>query len=442
MAANHKRKNTGPADDHACPKKQKPAERLPQFLLPSLALKDVRGCVEFVHEELLKNMMLTCAICHEILDDPVVTKCNHPFCRDCLQRSLRHADKCPTCRTDIQQPSDYKANPILMSQIQQLTLVKCCSAEMMSMDQKVPANPKCTWKNGTLEALLVHLPLHCEDVVGRCYACNEAVIQNQWNKHASDLCIYRLIECVHCRRPVPWISREEHEHKQCLEAKTQCPLGCAILRKEERQHIRTCPQEKIDCPLKCTQSILRGELPKHLQDSTFFGIHFSQLAMQYIEKAAENVAKEEDKAEGKEHPGIFVCTSEGVHDDNTMVNILRDRDDDGYYERAARILATTDSGLWYKVRLFPLSKAELQDDKCNKDFSVHSINLIPFDAKTCALPTDAEVIASPHYDCIRNLFSAREGNTGYQWLPIASTAHWTCCNSPDLKSPGCHTCGK
>ena len=45
---------------------------------------------------------LTCAVCFEVLREPVVIKgaqaCTHSFCRECLVGSLDNARRCPTCR--------------------------------------------------------------------------------------------------------------------------------------------------------------------------------------------------------------------------------------------------------------------------------------------------------------------------------------------------------
>ena len=49
-----------------------------------------------------------CAICMEVITDPVTTECNHTFCGGCILPVLAHGDvrarKCPLCR---------RANPSL-----------------------------------------------------------------------------------------------------------------------------------------------------------------------------------------------------------------------------------------------------------------------------------------------------------------------------------------
>jgi hypothetical protein len=50
-----------------------------------------------------------CAICMDIIQNPLMTPCNHWFCRDCMTDALRHSNSCPLCRhrmsiKDIRKP--------------------------------------------------------------------------------------------------------------------------------------------------------------------------------------------------------------------------------------------------------------------------------------------------------------------------------------------------
>jgi hypothetical protein len=44
---------------------------------------------------------LTCSICLNIVSDPVLTKCSHSFCKECLTRWLYSRSQCPMCRKPI-----------------------------------------------------------------------------------------------------------------------------------------------------------------------------------------------------------------------------------------------------------------------------------------------------------------------------------------------------
>ncbi|XP_020796079.1 zinc-binding protein A33-like [Boleophthalmus pectinirostris] len=41
---------------------------------------------------------LTCSVCKNIFNDPVLLPCSHSFCRECAQRSWKFNKKCPACR--------------------------------------------------------------------------------------------------------------------------------------------------------------------------------------------------------------------------------------------------------------------------------------------------------------------------------------------------------
>eukprot|EP01103_Thecamoeba_quadrilineata_P003154 TRINITY_DN12964_c0_g1_i1.p1 TRINITY_DN12964_c0_g1~~TRINITY_DN12964_c0_g1_i1.p1 ORF type:complete len:533 (-),score=105.10 TRINITY_DN12964_c0_g1_i1:110-1708(-) len=41
---------------------------------------------------------LDCTLCLRLLYDPITTPCGHTFCRECLERSLDRATRCPLCR--------------------------------------------------------------------------------------------------------------------------------------------------------------------------------------------------------------------------------------------------------------------------------------------------------------------------------------------------------
>ena len=43
-----------------------------------------------------------CSVCLDAFEDPVVTACDHVFCRACILKSLHQAGKtCPICREGV-----------------------------------------------------------------------------------------------------------------------------------------------------------------------------------------------------------------------------------------------------------------------------------------------------------------------------------------------------
>jgi len=44
---------------------------------------------------------LRCVICTDLFEQPVVTPCNHTFCRDCIEHHLRNSPTCPLCKAHV-----------------------------------------------------------------------------------------------------------------------------------------------------------------------------------------------------------------------------------------------------------------------------------------------------------------------------------------------------
>eukprot|EP00658_Telonema_sp_P-2_P030608 TRINITY_DN23087_c0_g1_i4.p1 TRINITY_DN23087_c0_g1~~TRINITY_DN23087_c0_g1_i4.p1 ORF type:complete len:203 (+),score=53.16 TRINITY_DN23087_c0_g1_i4:103-711(+) len=59
----------------------------------------------------------SCAVCLQLLYQPVSTACGHNFCRGCLRRLTNSQNsfktQCPLCRASISVPSGYKPNKLL-----------------------------------------------------------------------------------------------------------------------------------------------------------------------------------------------------------------------------------------------------------------------------------------------------------------------------------------
>ncbi|XP_059215134.1 nuclear factor 7, brain-like [Centropristis striata] len=71
---------------------------------------------------------LRCPVCQDIFKDPVLLKCSHSFCRDCLQRWWREkqAKDCPVCKT-----TSSKRKPP-----SNLALKNLCESFLLERDQR------------------------------------------------------------------------------------------------------------------------------------------------------------------------------------------------------------------------------------------------------------------------------------------------------------------
>ena len=56
--------------------------------------------------------VMSCAVCLELLHDPVSAPCGHSFCKACFEKwrtgTKANCDKCPTCREPL--PETLKIN--------------------------------------------------------------------------------------------------------------------------------------------------------------------------------------------------------------------------------------------------------------------------------------------------------------------------------------------
>ena len=50
------------------------------------------------HKDGYMEQVMMCTLCQELPLDPVVTPCNHMFCRDCIHEALHHRSECPNDR--------------------------------------------------------------------------------------------------------------------------------------------------------------------------------------------------------------------------------------------------------------------------------------------------------------------------------------------------------
>ena len=50
------------------------------------------------HKDGYMEQVMICTLCQELPLDPVVTPCNHMFCRDCIREALHHRSECPNDR--------------------------------------------------------------------------------------------------------------------------------------------------------------------------------------------------------------------------------------------------------------------------------------------------------------------------------------------------------
>jgi Zinc finger, C3HC4 type (RING finger) len=76
--------------------------------------------------------MLTCTLCHELaMEEPVMTPCDHVFCRSCISQALEHKRECPNDRKELY-VHQLQPLPGILRRIWEQVGVKC-------------PDPDCAW---------------------------------------------------------------------------------------------------------------------------------------------------------------------------------------------------------------------------------------------------------------------------------------------------------
>lgn len=125
-----------------------------------------------VSPEQLRNVedtTLVCLICTQVVHNPVVTRCTHLFCYDCMKSWVETSSKakalesvaCPTCNEQLNEndvsclSEDSTAAHGLLWRLYQDQIVKC------AYHHEVDSGGKCSWQ-GKFKAYPQHVLLECE----------------------------------------------------------------------------------------------------------------------------------------------------------------------------------------------------------------------------------------------------------------------------------------
>lgn len=68
-----------------------------------------------------------CAICLELLCEPLQLPCTHCFCRRCLEAACHHTNSCPLCRTDF--PDAFNASTASVHKPLEMILIRAATVE-------------------------------------------------------------------------------------------------------------------------------------------------------------------------------------------------------------------------------------------------------------------------------------------------------------------------
>ncbi|XP_022804795.1 TNF receptor-associated factor 4-like [Stylophora pistillata] len=210
---------------------------------------------------------LQCPICHLPLKEPVLTRCGHRYCKECLDEHIRRSPLRPKESYNFTCPTDWQH----LNAKEDVFPDKATERKILSLAIKCPSDG-CKW-TGELRNKEVHLgncPFHrlpCNNS-----KCQERVQRRHIKQHENEECPWRILNCSYCSDPYPECEMQDHI-KECKKFPMTCPNSCgsSIPRDEVSTHTKDeCPRTILPCPFArvgCTQ---KSDSPGSGADPGFF----------------------------------------------------------------------------------------------------------------------------------------------------------------------------
>ncbi|XP_041363366.1 serine/arginine repetitive matrix protein 2-like [Gigantopelta aegis] len=153
---------------------------------------------------------LVCCICTCILDKPLVSPCQHVFCKVCIQTWLDRKKTCPTCRTRLTKDELRPVLPLVRNMLNRLTMV--CDFKENGCDHVL-----------NMEQFDGHIrECEFEMVTCRYDRCLKRLLKRDIRSHEDEDCDFKEITCSSCQLDVP--VKEMHVH-DCVVALKTCLKG-------------------------------------------------------------------------------------------------------------------------------------------------------------------------------------------------------------------------
>lgn len=272
-----------------------------------------------VEEELL------CSLCLEVFDRPV-NACaqGHTFCTTCLTQAQASRQTCPQCRGELF--STPPPNRPLQNMISKLA-VRCKNAGAFagsepteppqkqrktdaaaSVDESARAKVGCEW-TGTVEQLDEHLKM-CAFILVPCglRGCRARVLKQELSAH-QEVCEFREMICPACQQKVVARAMQRHSSNSCPERQVECkycketmkasalgkqPAGWLLFGGDESAwtgHLAECAHAMVRCefwPIGCRERIKRSELAAHHAANTAKHASLTMKKFASIQTAMDN----------------------------------------------------------------------------------------------------------------------------------------------------------
>ncbi|TVY86249.1 TNF receptor-associated factor 6-B [Lachnellula willkommii] len=201
---------------------------------------------------------LVCPICRCPLVDPVLTECDHIFCRSCITDALSNTKLCPIDRSPLDSDGVGRAPKMVHNQLDSLKAkCPCCTSSFArSMLENhlekycLEANVKCPG---------IHSEKYCKEVVKR--------------RMSGRGCLHYPVDCPDCKETLLLVEMEEHREDSCNEKLKACEhCGVNILRCKEAEHHEECPDIIRPCnwvEYGCQHEAKRKDLHLHTDECNF-----------------------------------------------------------------------------------------------------------------------------------------------------------------------------
>ena len=232
------------------------------------------------------NDRYTCPICHLAAREPMLTKCGHQFCQECLRPLIRDGNvTCPVCREELKESEMFLNN---MTKREILSLKIYC-------DQREKG---CSWQ-GELRQRDEHNQ-ECRYVAEACSNdCGELGMRIVMDYHKQNKCNRRIVGCCYCDAQLEYGQLTVH-YEMCDSYPVDCPYECGtqVARKYVEVHISregVCPTSPLQCDFasaRCQFIGNREQLQDHVDKNIVY--HLS-LAMQTVSNVQERLASAEKK---------------------------------------------------------------------------------------------------------------------------------------------------
>ncbi|EPE25768.1 RING/U-box [Glarea lozoyensis ATCC 20868] len=204
---------------------------------------------------------LVCPICRCPFVDPVLTDCDHVFCRACIDDALSHGELCPVDRLPLSQATIARAPKMVFNQLDALKAKCPCCGNIFA--------------RAILEN---HLEKYCLEAMVRCpgslseQGCTQVVKR----RLSTQQCLHYPAQCPDCYETLEQIEMESHRQTLCRDRTKLCDYcEVEILRCEEIEHKAECPDVLQICKWAqygCQHESKRRDLYLHADDCHFKSI--------------------------------------------------------------------------------------------------------------------------------------------------------------------------